>query len=135
MNKIIKKYIQFAIDNGYEFFAASSVRKIESKHKVFRWREFPQYWTIKIHCLDDCDVPKEITITNENYCNTITSKSFIEAVANGLMKEEWIKENYDKILKNTIDDIILNQAFAITYSTLDDFIKGILWIKEDILQF
>lgn len=123
MKQELTRLIQFAINNGYEFFAASSVRKIESKHKVFRWREFPQYWTIKIHCLDDCDVPKEITITNENYCNTITSKPFIEAVARGINPT---MKNWSMWLNIEIDWITTKQAIAIRDNKLPDFINNLL---------
>lgn len=148
--KEIKRYIQFAIDNGYQLFPYSSVIDIEYKHKVILWKEFPQYWTVKVHCLDDCDMPKEIKITNEDYCNTITSKPFIEAVARGKIKEadefwcividwgdvmeyyffdEWTETkhwNKKDNIKALEDDITRALIFAIRDNKLPEFINNLI---------
>lgn len=126
--KKIERYIQFAIDNGYEFFLASYVRDIEYKEKVIFWRNFPQYWTIKIYLLDDCDVPKEKKVTNENYCNLITSKPFIEAVARGIWeKSEWRNKESEKIFISVMsDNITTDQAIAIRENKLEEFINNLL---------
>ena len=85
--KQIERYIQFAIDNGYELFPCSSVESMEIKYKKILNRVFEKYWKLEIDCLDDCDIPSKVYIKHNDYCNTITSKPFIEAVARGIIKK------------------------------------------------
>ena len=120
------EYIQFAIDNGYNFtngkyYIHHNYREEERDYNDNQSKDVYYDWYFIFHkCADIwCDIVSLEKI--------ITSKSFIEAVANGL-------ESMDKELGldslawdcSSIDTLTYNQAIAIRDWKLEAFINEIL---------
>lgn len=118
--EIIEKYIQFAIDNWLDL------------HKWISEREDYKQWTKDFYFLINSKTISIISNIDNTYLywinliNLITSKSFIEAIAN----IEWInfklKSSKDLYWWSTIEKITFLQADAIRDWKLEEFILSII---------
>jgi hypothetical protein len=120
--KNIERYIQFAIDNGYDEF----------------WGQYNWAEEDSIYLLTDL-WPTTISI----YW-VITSKKFIEAVCSGIQEKLtndceidilinsrfYDHKNFEKYLRDEtdlLDDLTTEQAIAIRNNELGEFINNLLW--------
>ena len=118
--KEIEKYIHFAIDNGYNDKWFWGNIKIEC---IWNYQ-----WSLK--CIKEEGIFQWICIEvsswkeNKIYSlyETITSKPFIEAVANWIQK----KQTKYKWMLDLMDEICLNQAIAIRDNKLKEFINNLI---------
>lgn len=100
--KTIEKYIQLAIDNGYDF-----------KCKVEIWEDWFKYYS---NCTS-----REVWVTI-GIIKLITSKPFISAIARGINRKS-NKAIYDTNLYR----ITIEQAIHIRDNKLEEFINNLLW--------
>ena len=128
--KQIERWIQFAIDNGYE--SLWDTFEIQSLDDVTEdWYDI-EFWTEDLNF--DGDIRRlEKTI---NLIQFIKSKPFIEAIARGVIKnnislntyyyynEDW---SYLNLCEESI--ITIHQAIAIRDEKLEEFIEGLLPLK------
>jgi len=131
--KIIKEYIQFAIDNNFQM---PSWYKIEWNFLI--WKK---------HKTDKNSI--SIEINKIDIFRIITSKDFIEAIAKGIYNnivlkdlnksikilkyiDIWLKERYiDNTINYLEENIILKQALAIRENKLEDFITNLELLKQN----
>ena len=100
-----EKYIQFAIDNGYELINTSySWLKVECNRIKYLNKDEIDYWY-------------------DNLIEVITSEPFIEAIARGVSK----KVKYETALEWHIENLTIKQAIAIRDNKLEEFIINLLW--------
>ena len=117
---MIKEYIQFAIDNGYPMV---------NNFNIEDW-----------DCYTDCELPEyslaviwyiisfwEYEKTCYPLTDIITSKEFIEAVAIGKSKIEWMMRMGLYTKSEIMEYITIKQARAIRDNKLEEFITNLLW--------
>ncbi len=116
--EILEQYIQLAIDNWY-------------KEKIFDW-ELTLMEALK-------DWGEEYIIKYETYLPVITSKEFIESIANSFIRDDNIRNKdgdkkdylyyinwYWSFENEILDDITVDQAKAIRDNELPEFINNLL---------
>ena len=111
-NKIIERYIQFAIDNWMSM-------RVNWDLITFNKFDYYQTWRVILRLNNislDCDL-----------FALITSKEFIEAVARWIyMWNNPVRVKIDNIFNQIIDNITTEQSIAIRDKKLEDFILEIL---------
>jgi len=152
--KTIQNYIQFAIDNGYEFPISNNI-------KIFKdttWVDWLWEYTIKWFIIRYDFIPSKTTnlfkwnvSVFKSLTDIITSKEFIEAIAKWMEKEMekfrnslkegelfalvsvkmfWVKWNWFEYKENFVDWVTTEQAIAIRDWELSKFINNILPTKD-----
>ena len=108
MTETIKKYIEFAIENGYTLrietlwcpeWEPAKIKKIYSRS-----------------CIELEAINMKSLVSDRSLIDICTSRPFIDAVARG----KWLATTY----------IVQRQAFAIYNWTLEDFINNLLPKKD-----
>ena len=128
------EYIQFAIDNGYNFtngkyYIHHNYREEERDYNDNQSKDVYYDWYFIFHkCADIwCDIVSLEKI--------ITSKPFLEAIARATIDIEnevktWViedtKENRESFYNAYLDEITYEQAIAIRDDKLEEFINEIL---------
>lgn len=136
---MIKEYIQFAIDNGYNIWVFS----VNSEDSTFvsstSYKTACEYRD-KIQKNEDMKIFVKLKYDSLEIYKIITSKPFIEAIARGVEYKSWYKipdvEMSNKRgekwmtavwnLQEAIYEITINQAIAIRDWKLEEFIKDLL---------
>jgi len=124
---MIKKYIQFGLDNWYEFkYNKNYYQKLDySPDWIEEWKRYIGHINLSMNRVHNFKI--EFILNKKmyaNYYNTleiITSKEFIEAVA------RWVYENnkdrsWNAYYQNIIKIITHEQAEAIRDNKLEEFI-------------